>query len=552
MHKPLIGLIALGLALSACETDFQKKLKKRHDFAKTSVFKEIDRLIEVRRDKTKATMPDDLAEKRDGKPFALTWREDTARSDTIEQLEGLLNRLGDQNPKAEAQIKDALSVFRGQREYWVEKKSVQNYVKFLNDYLAFHKEGVLAEEAAFELVYLHIGQVFKREKYDEDTRLTSMRRFWTLAFEFPAERREPFMDYITRICGAKLKAFCKDIMWEHRPDAMEKPYLEALSARIAAFHTAHPKSIYRSLLERLDREFKNRAAQVGPFEEYPVMAETHSDRYCVGNLFLDVGPEGVVFEDEEMAMPEAGYKMTPKERKQLMTDLEDRLWKKVDAQGGTDPYIPLVTLRAQRDVPLPLVLDLIRVMQQNRVNEIALCGRNRGAGTNRKTMHLLTLFPKRASRKKEVLLDADGKVDKLTKTEKMDTEKFQALLPKKLAGKAANYLGILGKLPVLEIPPPAHLMRRDAKGWATAPLGDKARIGKVTQVEALDDKDKARPGVLFLKGLETLDELFVALDGAQLKCKPPAKPTKKGPAAPAPNTCTATEYLEHPIAIAVD
>lgn len=532
----VISLVAVGVG-GGCETEFQKKLAKRKAFAESEVFVAFDRLLSERQKKAGRALPEDMSERRDGRSMAVAWRAEVAAMDTVEQLEGLLAQLGTgQSPEAEKKIREALALLRGERDYWVEKKRLKAYEKFLTEFTSFHKEGMLAEEAAFERIYIHVAHLFERDKYDDDTKQTSMFRYWKLAFDFPSEKREKFMDYITRLCNKRLGAYCAEVMWEHRAESMEKPYLLALNEKIAAFKRAYPSSMYLPVLARLEREFGTRAGAVGPFEVYPNMAEMTSARYCVGNSLLEIGPRGVSFEGELMGEPAEGYKRSAKDQKAIDKKLEEILWEAIDRIGGTDPYIPLITIMANEDVPFSLVSHYGALFAQNRVDQVAVCGRKRNDGTNRKAMHLFTLFPQKNKRKKEVLLDADGKIDKITEVEKMDSEKFRAALPKKPMAKDVSWLGFLGRLGV-DIPSPTAVYRLTDEGWLVAPINEKGKVSKAVPVKALSKEQKAQAAAVIVSKSLTLQGLFQALDGAMLNCAEP--------------DCKKATYLDTPVAFGV-
>jgi len=467
----------------------------------------------------------------------VAWRARTAGSDTLEQIEGLLRRLGDANPQVEKSAKEALALFGGQREYWVEKKKLQNYEKFLTELGTFHKQGLLAEEVGFERIYLHVANLYEREKYDEDTQLTSMMRYWKLAFDFPGEKREAFMDYIQRLCAAKLADYCKAVPWEFRPQSLEKPYLEALAARIKAFREGFPQSVYLPVLARLEREMLARASVVGPFEEVPVLADLDSGRDCVGNTILELSPRGLIFDGDELLPAAPAYDWDAKARKGAQERFGEILWGRIEQMGGNDPYISLITVLPAADAPAEVVVDLLRIMAANRVDQVALCGRKRNDGSNKKTMHLMTLFPRNAKRKKEVLLDASGQVDKITEVDPMDAERFAKGLPARPFGSASDWLGFLGRLPV-QIPAPAKALRPKAEGWQEAAIDAKGRQGAAQDLARPDPRTLEPAALLLLPEKASLPELLKALDGVATLCKDA--------------DCKAVEVSERPVAVGIE
>jgi hypothetical protein len=513
--------MAAVLLVAGCKTEFQKQLNERRDFAQKAVFTELEQILATHRDKMLESVPKDLQEPRGETVAAVQWRVDLVQRDTLEQLQNLLKRLGKQNPEAEKQLQLAIDLYQHQRDFWVKRSNVNRYTLFLNDFLAKNKEGRLAEEAGFDRVYLHLAQLYDREKYDEDTRLTSMFRFWKAAFNFPSERKEPFSDYLNRLCNAKLKDYCAGIMWETRGEAMEKPYLEALRGLAAAYRKDFAQSPFVAVLDRIDGEFLGRLKLVELPAEYPVLTSTASDRYCVGALTLDLGTNGVRFDGNDFAPFKEGYAWTDKEKADFLNKIADSVWEKVQQQNSADPYLPLVTVLPDGNVPASLVFDAVRMLQQNRVDQVAVCGRKRLDGSNRKTMHLLTLFPEKNKKKKEVLLDAAGRVDKITQVEQMDSEKFKGKLPRSVSGKTPTWLGYWGKLPAMDIPAPVQVLLPGDKGWSVVPLDGQGKPGKAAELPALTPDQQRKPAVLLVPAKTTLAELFKALDAVELACKDP-------------------------------
>lgn len=523
----------MGLALVSCETDLQKKLSKAKELADTEAARELDRLIGERRARAGKDLPSEMGDRATERSAAVQWRADVAAMDTLEQVEALQGRLvKGKDPATEKMLDDARELFRGQRYFWIEKKRVTAYEDFLIDFTASHKEGVLAEEAAFERIYVHVANLWERDKYDEDTKLTSMLRYWKLAFGFPNKERETFMDYIARLCNERLGEFCKPIPWELRPEAIEKPYLEAMVGMITDFQKSFPQSIYNTLLGSLSRQFATRAAAIEPSVESPRLATTLSSRDCVGASILSIGPAGIVFEADELAGFVEGYKYDKKEQADFLARLEEILWGRIEALGGTDPYLPLITVVPAEDVPVTLLADLLTVLGRNRVDQVALCARKRNDGSNRKTMHLLTLFPQKNPKKKEVIVAADGKIDKKAKVEPLDSEKFLKQLPAAPLGATPAWLGYLGRLPVLEIKGPARAFAFAPDGWKTAPVDDKGKVGAAAAV-AKPEAVKEVALVTVPRDV-TLADLFRALDGVKLECGDPE--------------CKSATYLENPVA----
>lgn len=531
----LVLLALFGLTFAACESDLQKKLSKAKELAQNEVPREIERLLTERRERAGKDLPSDMGERAAGLSAAVQWRASVAGMDTLEQIEALQARVvKGKNPEAEKLLADARELFRGQRYFWIEKKRVTAYEDFLLEFTATHTTGVLAEEAAFERLYLHVANLWERDKYDEDTKLTSMMRYWKLAFGFKNKERETFMDYITRLCAERLGDFCKPIPWEARPEAIEKPYLEALVAMIADFQKRFPDSIYSRLLSGLSRTFANRAAAIEPFVEDPVLASSLSSRDCVGASILALGPKGIFFEGEELAGAVEGYAYEKKERADFLARFGEILWGRIEQMGGNDPYLPLLTVVPADGVPVELVADFLKVMGQNRVDQVALCGRKRNDGSNRKTMHLFTIFPQKTARKKEVVVNADGKVDKNAKSEPLDSEKFLKLLPAAPLGATPQWVGYLGRLPVLEIKGPANAFAFAAAGWKAAPIDEQGKPGAAAEVPRPDPATLKQPGLVTVPKDVTLADLFRALDGVKLECGDP--------------DCKATTYLESPVA----
>ena len=535
MRALALALVAL-ISLVGCQTEFQKKLKERKAFAEKEAGLELERLVRTHRERAARDLPEDMSVRVDGRSAAVVWRAKTAASDTLEQIEGLLRRLGAANPEVEKGAKEAMALFGGQREYWVEKKKLQNYEKFLAELGTFHKQGILAEEVAFERIYLHVANLYEREKYDEDTQLTSMMRYWKLAFDFPGERREAFMDYIARLCAAKLPEYCRSIPWEDRPHALEKPYLETLAARIVAFRERFPQSVYLPVLALLERQMRGRAGAVGPFIEEPVLAAMASGRDCVGRTILELSPRGLIFDGDELLPADPGYAWDAKARKAAQGRFGEILWERIEQMGGNDPYISLITVLPASDAPAEMVLDLLRIMAANRVDQVALCGRKRNDDSNKKTMHLLTLFPRMAKRKKEVLLDAQGNVDKITQVDPMDAERFAKSLPARAFGTKLEWLGFLGRLPV-QIPSPSKALRPKGEGWQEAAVDEKGRVGATTELARPDPRTITSAAVVVVPGKVSLPDLLKALDGVATICKDPA--------------CKAVEASERPVAIGI-
>ncbi len=539
----LVLLALLGLSLAACESDLQKKLNKAKELAQNEVPRELDRLLAERRERAGKDLPADMGERSAGLSAAVQWRAAVAGMDTLEQIESLQARLvKGKNPEAEKLLDDARELFRGQRYFWIEKKRVTAYEDFLIDFTARVTTGVLGEEAAFERIYVHVANLWERDKYDDDTKLTAMLRYWKLAFGFPNKERETFMDYITRLCNERLGDYCRPIPWEARPEAIEKPYLEALVAMIADFQKRFPDSIYNRLLSGLSRTFSNRAAAIEPFVEDPVLASSLSGRDCVGTSILSIGPKGITFEGEELAGPVEGYAYDKKEQADFLARFAEILWGRIEQMGGNDPYLPLLTIVPADGVPVTLVAEFLKVMGQNRVDQVALCARKRNDGSNRKTMHLFTLFPQKTARKKEVIVNADGKIDKNAKAEPLDSEKFLKLLPGSPLGATPTWIGYLGRLPVLEIKGPAHAFAFASDGWKTAAIDDpstglgagKGKPGAAADATKLDPATLKEPGLVTVPKDVTLGDLFRALDGVKLECGDP--------------DCKATTYLEAPVA----
>jgi len=406
------------------------------------------------------------------------------------------------------QFKDAADFLLMQKSYWDEPKGGLNmYVDYLSKMMdkGLAPDTPFLEHIRFELEILHAVNWEKSKKYDEDTRLTNFYRYWKFAFDFKPEKREPFMNYVNRLCRAKLWDYCKPLMWEHRPYAMTRPYLEQLIANLEKFQSDYPQSAYNELAKEFVAMYRRELGGEPTFEEYPQLPDGRTDRDAVGGDQLVVGPRGITWNGLDLkSVKDGNLALGPKDREAAAKALDEKLKRVLEdlAEQFDEPTIELVVTQFDRATPLATLAPLLATFLEDKVTELGLLARRRADGSNRKVgIYLATYWTPWPPMKdiEDRKTAAEKKADEEARLEHDPRRKF----PTDLAGMKCRAIGRTGKLMAETAQPVAYLAftaKEAATGAIEAPASYVEETAKAAAPEAKRPAKEALADPAFLDG----------------------------------------------------
>lgn len=379
--------------------------------------------------------------------------------------------------KLAQEFKDAAQYLTQQKDYWAESRGELNhYMGLLDQYIgrAKGKNWPFVEHARFEKMFLHANHFERAKSFPEDTQLTSYYRFWKFAFDFPPEKREPFVTYVNRLCRNRLWDYCKSLMWEHRPYAMKKPYLDKLIADLDAFRADYPDSAFKDVTKKLVEDYQADLADLPSFDEYPVLPDGRTNRDAVGGDELVVGPEGITWNGADLAVVKGGdLALDKKARDAAGAALNEKLKKIIDDLSAQfdEPTIELAISQFDRSAPLATLAPLLWAMLDNKITELGLMARRRADGTNRKVGTYLATYYTPWPPNPDVE-DRKSPEQKKSDEEERLRHDPRRHVPETIAGMKCRALGRTGKLMAEPHLPTAYLAfgpKQAAAGAIVAP-----------------------------------------------------------------------------------
>ena len=428
-----------------------------------------------------------------------------------------------------------------QDKYWKNPTGALNdYMAYLDKWIANTKDAKapFLDHVRFERELLHAVHFEQSKKYDEDTQLTSFYRFWKFAFEFPPEDQEPFLTYVNRLCAQKLKDYCAPLMWEHRPYAMKKPYVEALVANMEKFRKDFPDSAYDPIAKALLERYLVEPKSVPQFEEYPKLPEGRTARDAVGGDELVFGTKGVTWKGVNLYATTDGKMSLDAKKGAAAAKKLDETLKKVLEEAAVEldePTIDFALTLADATTPLVAVAPGIWTLLEDKVTELGFLARRRADGTNRKVGTYLatywTPWPpnediESRKTKEERKKDEEGRLEHDPRRK----------MPPEVAGMTCRAIGRTGKIMAETLQPTAYLAigpKDAAVGAVEAPesyVTETARAAAPTAErpakEALADlawfkswaDGLAGPAVLAVHTSWTYADLIQALHGVLVTC----------------------------------
>ncbi len=544
----LVGFALVGVV--ACKSNVAQRLedkKRAYEGSAESVLKSFQD------DYDKEAL--DLFERRnslDGDDHPLwKWRQAVAGLPFLSTAESLAEQYRE-TPQAKA-FADIATALREARDFWIgapnrgadydpnakgprrNPKAHNQYMKFLNDYIAAHEQagGPFLAQARLEREVIHAIYFAQRAKYDEDTQATSMLRFWKFAFEMPLAENEGFMPYVDRVCKTKFQDFCKKVMREDRPRAMNAPYLETLTKNLERYIADYPESPYKSLLSELAEGYQRELAGIGPFVEYPVLPDGLGTKAAVGPYTLVFGPRGVFWNDDKLLeLQKETLQLDGAGRAKLTAEVDKRLkdlLREQEESGSKEPEVELVALEAAKGVPLSVIEPvLVEGFLKNFVFSTGLVARQRADGTNRKVATYLLVFYDPPSVDPNIAVRMTKK-ELLQQKQEWEAHDPRLKIPASVAGMSCKPIGRTGK-PLAEMPVPGGYVAVTPRGLSAGPVSESKVAGKAAlnfpagkgpdwqQIEEWVQKLSKKPVVLAVDVALPVDALIEALQRLSLQC----------------------------------
>lgn len=443
--------------------------------------------------------------------------------------------------KLAQQFKDVAFFLGEQNWYWTNPKGELNqYMKTLKEIIDKTKDpkAPFLDHAKFERELLHAVQYQVSRKYDEDTKLTSFYRYWKFAFDLPPKNQEPFVDYVNRLCREKLWDYCKPLMWEHRPHAINRPYMEHLEQALETFRKDYPDSALDEVAKAILEMYQGAVAEVPQFEEYPKLPDGRTARDAVGGDELIVGPRGIAWNGAEVTAATEGRPLGAGERAAAAAALDAKLKKVLEDIGVQydEPTIELVVTQFDRTTPLAVLAPLFDVLREDKVTEVGIMARRRADGSNRKVgVYLATYWTPYPPTKdiEDRKTPEQRKADEEARIEHDPRRK----LPETIAGMQCRAFGRTGKVMAETKQPTAYLaftakealtgaieapesyVKETAK--AAAPAERRQALEALADAAFLDGwaAGLTEPAVLAFHESWTYDELQRVLQRVLVTCK---------------------------------
>ena len=372
------------------------------------------------------------------------WRTASVQDGLVERAASLVE--ANERSTRVTDFRSASQFLKEQAEYWADPKGKLNaYMKFLKQFIERAKSPAdpFVQHARFEREFVHADHLFRVLDLPEERRITSFYRFWKFAFDFMPERREAFVFYVNRLCMQKLRDYCKPLMWEHRPYALKKPYMDVLLANLATFQKDYPDTPFAPVIRQIVMVYEEELKNVPSFEEYPVLPDGLTNKDAVGGNELVFGPRGVVWNGELLLeLPGERLALESGERTELMTAFNGKLDKiiKAEAEVVADPAIDRVVVQADGTAPLNELAPLFGALQDHQLIVMGLMSRRRTDLSNRKVGTYLAVF--------YAPPPLDEELEKRKTPEQKETEAKERLehdprrrVPEAIAGMTCRALG---------------------------------------------------------------------------------------------------------------
>ena len=400
VSRPVSRLLALALACllvgAACKSDLSRRVGAGREARSASAQDALAELIAVRAKTIADRFAAQAGLEDTGERLAL-WRRSTTKDGLAERAQ-TLHKAHLSSPLGR-KFESASQFLGEQAAYWADTKGKLNaYMDFLALFLARSDgpQDVFVEHARFERQYVHAANLFRLRDLSEDRRITGYYRFWKYAFEFkPAHRGEAFVVYVNRLCMTKLRDYCLPLMWEHRPYALKKPYMEQLLADLGDFRRDYPQSAFLPVIRLMQELYTEELQELPTFEEYPILADGRTDKDAVGGNELVFGPRGVAWNNDLLLeLPGDRVALEEAERKTLLAAFDERLDDIIEAEAEVvpDPAIDRVVTQFDRNVPLRELTPLLDALLDHQLIVLGLLTRRRADDSNRKVGTYLAAF----------------------------------------------------------------------------------------------------------------------------------------------------------------
>lgn len=399
----LAPLLALPL-LSGCDE------KKKEGGSKADVAaKCLADLMDVRHKRAAASLPasDDAGE--DEHPW-LAWVKKNASVGQASEFKACGIK-GEGTPAEETA--DVLSRFYDmRRDYFSnEKRAPREYLAELEGARRVSKGTPWEAEIEFDYLFFHAAELARSwslfASMPRDERVTRFFTYQLVIWDAKAETSF-YEDEISKLCKDKVPGYCKEIPMEDQPFALMKPYFEEAAKRFDAYKAAYPQSDYAGFAERIAKVYRDRAAKVPAFPEYPVLPPIRSTKaapYSGNATLMITADRGVSLMDNLLRTPnplplKEGEKPKPvwkgdfaadpalvKEVQQLVQD--------VRASTVSQFNQSMIYVVAEQKVPVAFIEPLLRasIEGENAKNwpTFTLVGRRRSDGTNRRSGFIASL-----------------------------------------------------------------------------------------------------------------------------------------------------------------
>ena len=407
--RSFLASLLLVTLLPACANEPKKKKSAAKSEAAATGVADV---MEMRRKRIMATLPEGDEMTGDEHPW-LAWVKKGVAISPANELRKAATAV-ENTPVAE-QAEALAKWAEAARAYYQDEKLEPNeYWNTLATARRLSAGTPWEADMEFERLMFHAAELARSwTLFDADRRDDRVLRFftyWKFVFDFNP-KTGIYEDEVNWVCGNKLGDYCKDIPMEERPTQVQKRYYEGVIAQIEAYKQKFPTSPWNPLLDRFAVKYKEKAAKVPKFEEYPVFPGIRSTFAAPlgGNAVLTITDKGVNLMDNQLRKPEDGWKPDWAPDAKLSEDIG----KLVEAVRSTtqsqynQSNILLVTLA---DVPMRYLEAALRATivgeHAKEWTSAWLVGRRRGDGSNRRAGYQISILPVAAAGDKKNHVDA--------------------------------------------------------------------------------------------------------------------------------------------------
>ncbi len=407
--RPFLALVVAASLLSACgNAPKKKKTAVKTEAAAASVAE----VMETRRKRVMAQLPDGDDMTGEEHPW-LAWIKKSVAVSPANELRKAATTV--ENTPVADQAEALAKWAEASRAYFQDEKIEPNeYWTTLGTARRLSAGTPWEADMEFEALLFHAAELARSwtlmEGNPHDDRVLRFFTYWKFVFDFNP-KTGIYEDEVNWVCANKLGDFCKDIPMEERPGQVQRKYYEGVVKQIEAYKAKYANSPWIALLDRFAAKYKEKAAKLPKFVEYPIFPGIRSTFAAPlgGNAVLTITDKGVNLMDNQLRKPEDGWKADWTPDAKLSEDIS----KLVEAVRSTtqsqynQSNILLVTLA---DVPMRYLEAALRAtIVGEHAKEWAtawLVGRRRGDGSNRRAGYQITILPVAAAGDKKNHVDA--------------------------------------------------------------------------------------------------------------------------------------------------